>query len=73
MSNKFKGKKIDHEFVSEFIQKCVKENKKTSKEIVLEAKEIIKKIDKQLIKINELKKKRSKLLDVIGSFDEKLD
>lgn len=64
-----RGKKIDRDFVSQFILSCSLQNKCCSHEIINEAKDQISKIDSKIQEIENLKKTRSKLLDVILSFD----
>jgi hypothetical protein len=65
-----RGKKIDTEFVSSFILNCASLGKCSSEEIISSAKNEIQEIDKQIKHVEELKIKRSKLLDVILSFDK---
>lgn len=65
-----RGKKIDTEYVAKFVGECVKKNRTTSEEICEEAKKLIELIDKKIIEAEELKKTRSKLSDVLISFDE---
>jgi len=65
-----RGKKIDFEFVSEFITHCVQSGYDTPEAIVSHARKNISFID-EAIKAVELKKiERSKLLDVIASFEK---
>jgi hypothetical protein len=64
-----KGKKIDNTFVANFISESVSNGKFTTNEIVNSAKNQIKEIDQKIIEVENLKKIRSKLLDVIIVFD----
>lgn len=64
-----RGKSVDAEFISVFIEKCVQKDKVTPKDIAHEAKIKINDIDHKIKMIEELKKERSKLIDVISSFD----
>lgn len=66
-----RGKKIDTNFVAEFVTTCVKEGKVSSETISADAYKKIAEIDLQIKAVDELKKLRSKLYDVIISFDEK--
>jgi hypothetical protein len=65
-----RGRKIDGDFICEFVKKCAENNLSTPPEIVFQAKLEISNIDKLLLKIEKLKIKRKKLLDVILSFEE---
>jgi hypothetical protein len=65
-----RGKKKDPEFLSKFIAECVGNNKFTAEEIVSEAKNRISVIDNKIKEVENLKLVRSKLLDVISTFDE---
>jgi hypothetical protein len=64
-----KGKKINTEFVTNFINNCIIDGKISSNEIVSLAKESIVNIDSKIKEINNLKINRSNLLDVISSFE----
>lgn len=67
-----KGKKADNEFVSQYISQCLLENKLSQYEIYEKAQNEIVEIDQKIKEAEELKKKRSKLLDVVERFsDEK--
>lgn len=68
-----RGKKIDTTFVAEFISSCVKEGKTSSEAIVASAKEKIEDIDKKIKGVEDLKKIRSKLCDILISFNEERD
>jgi hypothetical protein len=65
-----RGKKIDAEFVSNFIINCALSGKSSSTEIIASAKAHIEDIDRKIKAVEELKITRSKLLDVILSFDK---
>lgn len=64
-----KGKKIDTEFLSSFIENCINKNIVTTDDILAEAKLQIANIDKKIIEAEKLKITRSKILDVISTFD----
>jgi len=64
-----RGKNFDVGFISEFVQECCSENKTSPKDISSEARIRLDRIDSELRRIEELKLKRSKLLDVISSFN----
>jgi hypothetical protein len=66
-----RGRKIDTEFLTQFITECVEINKQTPEEIVNEAKSRVLEIDEQIKKVEELKKYRSKLSDVLIYFSSK--
>lgn len=63
-----KGKKIDNEFLSEFISNCIKKGLFSSEEIVGLAQSKITDIDLKIREVESLKLLRSKLLDVITAF-----
>jgi hypothetical protein len=65
-----RGKKADPEFVSSFISQCVGRGVLTPEEIVKEAKIELQKIDDQIRAVEAIKINRSKLLDVIATFDK---
>ena len=65
-----RGKKSDPEFVAKFIQECVQNGFETTEEITKFAKHLINQIDEDIKEIENKKVKRSKLLDVISSFEE---
>lgn len=65
-----RGKKIDTDYVAKFVGECVKKNRTSSEEICEEAKKLIELIDQKIIEAEGLKKTRSKLCDVLISFDE---
>lgn len=66
-----RGKKIDYEFLCSFISKNVSAGKLSSSEILEEAKQQIEDIDNKIKEVESLKKIRSKLLDVVSTFDNK--
>lgn len=70
-----RGKKKDSEFLSNFITECVQKEKNSPDDIVIEAKRQVAIIDQQIKEVEKLKIVRSKLLDVIDTFDlpEKLN
>lgn len=65
-----RGKKTDPVFVSEFIQECVALGLLTSDDIVKHAKKLVDNIDEEIKAIEKKKSARSKLLDVIASFEK---
>ena len=65
-----RGKKTDPAFVSGFIQECVQSGFETPEQITKYAKHLINQIDADIQEIEKKKIKRSKLLDVISSFEE---
>lgn len=67
---KMRGKKIDNEFISDFISKCVQSGIDTPDAIVQSAHDNIVNIDKAIKRMEEQKIIRSKLLDVIETFDK---
>lgn len=67
-----RGRRSDPEFIANFIQNCVGENKVTSEQILNEANLKIKEIDSEIIRVELLKKQRSKILDVIEMFSKKI-
>jgi hypothetical protein len=66
-----RGKKSDVDFVSNFIIECAQNNKNSPDQILQEAKNKIDLIDFEIQKIEQLKIIRSKLLDVVNTFDNK--
>ena len=64
-----KGKKIDNAFVSNFISESCAIGKLTTDEIVARAQNQIMEIDQKIVEVENLKKVRSKLLDVVITFD----
>ncbi len=65
-----KGKKIDTEFVNNFILNCLTNNKTSSEDILNFAQQEIVKIDDKIKEVEDLKKIRSKILDVIITFNK---
>jgi hypothetical protein len=65
-----RGKKAYPEFVSAFITQCVGRGAVTPEEIVKQAKAELQRIDDQIKAVELLKTNRSKLLDVIATFDQ---
>ncbi len=65
-----RGKKIDSEFLSEYITKCIMSGKHSQEEIINEAKNEISNIDFKIKEVEKLKILRSKLLDVVCTFDK---
>jgi hypothetical protein len=65
-----KGKKSDPEFISQFIQESVREGLATSEQIVQRAKQMMNSIDEEIKSIGPKKIMRSKLLDVVDSFEK---
>jgi hypothetical protein len=64
-----RGKKINNEFVSNFVLECVAIGKTSKEEISEIAKQKIDQIDEYIKTAEELKKTRSKLHDVLLSFE----
>jgi len=65
-----RGKKSDRVFVAEFIQRCAVSGFETPDSIVEYAKTLIKNIDEEIREIEKKKITRSKLLDVILTFEK---
>jgi hypothetical protein len=65
-----KGKKSDPEFLSQFIQQCILQNITTPEEIAQLAQQKIAQINEKILEIELLKIERSKLLDVVSTFQE---
>lgn len=65
-----RGKKSDPEFITHFIQESVQEGLETPDQIVQRAKKMIECIDEEIRAIETKKIKRSKLLDVVLSFEK---
>ncbi len=65
-----RGKKVDSEFLSEFISTCVKRGMQTPLEIAAHARSIVEEIDEEIKAVEKRKTIRSKLLDVISTFDK---
>lgn len=67
-----KGKKQDLDFVNQFIEKCVTDGINNAEDIVALANQNILEIDKKIKEVEELKKIRPKLLDVISTFNSSI-
>ena len=67
-----RGKKSDPDFVVNFIEDCCKKGKTSSYEIIDEAKKQIKDIDDKIKEVEYLRKVRSKIHDVIFSFEKEI-
>jgi hypothetical protein len=65
-----RGKKLNPEFVSAFISKCLRQGIITTSAIVEAAKLDIQDIDDKIIEAEKLKMTRSKLLDVILTLEK---
>lgn len=63
-----RGKLADNSFVSSFIAKCVAKGKASHTQVCEEASLKIKEIDEKLAEVQELKKERSNLTDVVNMF-----
>lgn len=68
-----KGKKTDMEFVADFIQAAAQEGIESSHKIVSKAENLIAQIDQEIKAMEERKKLRSKLLDVVSVLQEKVE
>lgn len=66
-----RGKKADQDFIAKFISECAINGKNTPNQILTEAELQISKIDEEILKVEKLKKIRSKLYDVVFLFKEK--
>lgn len=67
---RMRGKKADPVFISQFIQESVQSGMETPDQIVQRAKNMIDQIDEEIRAIEIKKAIRSKLLDVIASFEK---
>ena len=65
-----RGKKIDNNFVANFVSSCVKDGVCLPNLISSRAKQEMNEIDEKIKSILNLKERRSKLLDVVLSFEE---
>lgn len=65
-----RGKKVDSQFLTDFIQICVAVGQATPEEIVEMAQKEIEHINTQIKKVEELKLRRGKLLDVVATFQK---
>lgn len=66
-----RGKKIDTEFVAEYISTCAQQGKTSPEDIVTQAELEVQIIDNKIKEVESLKKIRSKLIDVIFSLNNK--
>lgn len=66
-----RGKKVDNEFLSDFISQCSINDKSSIEDIIIEAQNDIFNIENKIKEVELLKVRRSKLLDVIIIFKEK--
>lgn len=64
-----RGKSLDIDFISTFVEECVQNDKSSPKDIASEAKIKIGNIDNEIRRIESLKVERSRLMDVVTSFD----
>lgn len=65
-----KGKRSDPEFISDFISNCIKNGIETPENIINIAKKKISEIDDEIKRVEQQKIIRSKLLDVVSSFEK---
>jgi secreted Zn-dependent insulinase-like peptidase len=65
-----RGKKADPVFISQFIQESVQSGMDTPDQIVQRAKDMINQIDEEIRAVEIKKATRSKLIDVIASFEK---
>jgi len=65
-----RGKKIDSEFLCNFIIECTTKNITSTDAILNQARQQISEIDLKIKEVEELKHLRSKLLDIVVSFDK---
>lgn len=65
-----RGRKIDSDFLSQFISECVNNNKFSTDEILFEAKSKISDIDEKIKEVEKLRLLRGKLLDVVLTFEQ---
>jgi hypothetical protein len=65
-----RGKKSDQAFVAEFISECIQHGIETPEEIIGDAKKKIEQIDQEIRAIEAKKILRSKLIDVILTFEK---
>lgn len=70
MEARMKGKKADSEFVSDFITKCVTDGITTPDAIAAKAWNMIHEIDEKIQEVEKLKIQRSKLMDVVFTFEK---
>lgn len=67
-----KGKKVDIDFLSQYISKCISKNIISSEDIGKTAKNEIDFIDEKIKEVENLKILRSKLLDVVATFNKSI-
>lgn len=65
-----KGKKVDAEFVSQFISDCIRQGLDSQVQIVEHAKDLVRSIEGEIKRIEEQKLVRSRLLDVITMLEK---
>lgn len=65
-----RGKKTDSQFLTDFISDCVEHQCLTPEDMMSAAQTEIDQINDQIRKVEQLKVRRSKLLDVIATFKE---
>lgn len=65
-----RGRKIDSEFLSQFITECINDNKTSTDQIIDCAKTQINFIDQKIKEVEELRSKRSKLLGIVLTFEK---
>ena len=65
-----RGKKTDSQFLTDFITDCAGRQCSTPDEMIAAAEQEINQINDQIKKVEQLKVRRSKLLDVIAAFKE---
>src|SRR5260221_14283399 len=72
MGRTMRGKKSDQAFVAEFIAEAVQHGIETPEEIIRDAKKKIEQIDLEIKAIEAKKILRSKLIDVIATFEKQV-
>jgi uncharacterized protein YktA (UPF0223 family) len=65
-----RGKKVDSQFLTDFISSCIMKGNTTPDEMALAAQREIDFINSEIRKVEDLKLRRSKLLDVVVTFKE---
>jgi len=65
-----RGRKIDSEFLSQFITECISDNKISTDDIIKCAKIQIESIDEKIKEVEKLRLRRGKLLDVVLTFEK---
>ena len=65
-----RGRKIDSEFLSQFITECINDNRASTDQIIDCAKTQIEFIDQKIKEVEKLRLKRNKLLDVVLTFEK---